>query len=163
MGPCGPTSAWEGYTRFTSSIFRFRNVGGDIAQSVARRPLQCRDRRTIGWVRFPVAAMDLIQSNRVKITVQTRLRRYCRPPCTHARITSWARRKNPYSLEGGWIWKHEYSHAGKRKKMGGATLCATRFPRGRQPECLPSLWRQYSYQIPNTKYQKYCSTDHTRQ
>ena len=26
MGPCGPTSAWEGYTRFTSSIFRFRNV-----------------------------------------------------------------------------------------------------------------------------------------
>ena len=43
--------------------------------------------------------------------VQTRLRRYCCPPCTHARITSCARKRSQIPLEGGWIWQHEHSHA----------------------------------------------------
>ena len=49
---------------------------------------------------IPGCGKDLTSSNRVKITVQTRLRRACCPPCTHARRTSCARRKNPCSSFG---------------------------------------------------------------
>ena len=95
---------------------------------------------------------DLSSLNRVKIMCRLACTVPVRPVYTridqsHQVCTI----KIPNLLEGQRVRKHKHSHAGKRKKMGGATLSATRLPWGRQPE-FPSRWDNKDIQNPKSKY-----------